>query len=132
MSGRQPQRRPPGVGVSRQVAAPVGEDQGARHPGGGARDGEEGGSGGGRLAGGVPLLLTPLPSCQEREAEFEESMSKGDIPVVSAQRWDRPRTPGRSLTRRVLSAGTRRGSGGSRPGRQEDHRDGQSCESWVT
>lgn len=91
MSGRQPQRRPPGVGVSRQVAAPVGENQGARHPGGGARDGEEGGSGAARS---FLLLLTVLPSCQEREAEFEESMSKGDIPVVSAQRSDRSRTSG--------------------------------------
>lgn len=131
MSGRQPQRRPPGVGVSRQVAAPVGENQGARHPGGGTRDGEEGGSGAdGRPAGGFPLLLTALPSCQEREAEFEESMSKGDIPVVSAQRCDRRRPSGCSLTRRFLSAGTRRGSRRSCPGRQEDHRDGQSCE-WI-
>lgn len=55
MSGPQPQRRPPGVGVSRQVAAPVGENQGAHHPGGGTGDGEEGGSG---AAGGRPLLLT--------------------------------------------------------------------------
>lgn len=42
MSGHQPQRRSPGVVVSRQVAASLGADQGTHHPGGGAGDGELG------------------------------------------------------------------------------------------
>lgn len=44
VSDHQPQRRPPGVGLPRQVPASVGEDQGAHHPGGGEGDGEDGGS----------------------------------------------------------------------------------------
>lgn len=56
VSGHQPQRGPRGDCVPRQVPASVGEDQGARHPGGGARDGEEGGAG----AGGTPTEGFPL------------------------------------------------------------------------
>lgn len=58
-------------------------------------------------------------------------MSKGDIPVVSAQRSDRPRSRQAGLTHRFLSAGTRRGSRRSCPSRQEERGDGQSCESRV-
>lgn len=46
MSDHQPQRRPHRVLVPRQVPAPVGEDEGAHHPGGGAGDGENLGAGG--------------------------------------------------------------------------------------
>lgn len=50
----QSERRPLGVVLSRQIPAPVGEDEGAHHPGGGAGDGEGGGGrGGGRGGRGV-------------------------------------------------------------------------------
>lgn len=40
MSDHQPKRRSHCVVIPRQIPASVGEDQGAHHPGGGARDGE--------------------------------------------------------------------------------------------
>ena len=45
VSDHQPQRWPHCVVISRQIPAPVGEDQGAHHPGGGTGDGEVGGRG---------------------------------------------------------------------------------------
>lgn len=84
MSGHQPQRRSPGVFVSRQVPASVGADQGAHHPGGGAGDGElRVPMGPARHSASLRLYLLCL-RLQEREAEFEESLAKGNAPVVSA------------------------------------------------
>lgn len=68
----------------------MGANPGAPHPGGGAGDGEE--------EDGVKLTCGDIqkrPSSsnvtffysQEREAEFEESMAKGDVPVVKTREF---------------------------------------------
>lgn len=88
VSDHQPKRWPHCVVISRQIPAPVGEDQGAHHPGGGAGDGEvaDRADTDDFTAHGFSVFYWPslFLSWQEREAEFEESLAKGDAPVVSA------------------------------------------------